>query len=877
MPLKTQKQALSAFKLATLSAAITLTGCSLLPLANRTPEPVLHVPSPDWSEQIIYFVMPDRFDDGDPSNNDQGAGEYDPADHRRYSGGDIKGIENRLDYIQGLGATAIWSTPLVANQWYDNYVDYSGYHGYWARDFKAVDEHYGTLADLQSLSRSLHGRGMYLIQDIVVNHTANFFNYVDNNYNPENPCEFFELNTGNPPTDAPTQPLLTLNDACNPEHREAGIYHFTPVIRDFENEQQVLNYQLSDLDDLNTDNPVVRNMLKDSYAYWIKEVGVDAFRVDTAKYVSHDFFNDFFHSEDGINAAAKATGRDDFFSFGEIFDYSAPYSDAGDVKVASFKGSESKPELSSVINFPLQGSMRAVFATGYPTAELGYRLETMAKIHGDTTRLVNFLDNHDMDRFVKVGSPAAFRQALTSLMTLPGIPVIYQGTEHLFTGQRDSMFAGGYGSDGINHFDNTDGMYQFIAQLSQLRKQHPALTRGELKVVAQNTERAGIFAYTRTFKNENLLVLFNTASHGLLSTGLDLGLDSGLSMPVLFSTHDAAQAYQTDKNGKLAVALPANSALVMDISGKGGKDSLALGFASFGFLANKPITADLAFKGTITSPDISELLLVIDGNLDKALPVNIAPSGKNFTAKLPIDYFPVGETNHTYSIYSPELGTATNDLPFTTFVEISAEETISHVDDPEGDDTGAGYPLDTTFADRQMDILSVTVARSDLYVDVTIQPRATTVYWSPTNKFDHVRFHLMFDLPNMDYNATVMPFVQAKMPAGTSWDLMASVDGWSNAAYWAKDSGPEAFGTAASPAPAIKVDAKTGEIKLRFDASLFGKTKDIAGGKLYVTTWDYDGVGGLYRSIAPEGGQYTMQGDDPNAPLIMDDVILTID
>jgi glycosidase len=863
-----------------LTAAISVSimaSCSTLPMFQSEPKAELHVESPDWSEQIIYFVMPDRFNDGDPSNNDQGAGEYDPTDHRRYSGGDIKGIEQQLDYIQGLGATAIWSTPLVANQWYDDYVDYGGYHGYWARDFKSVDEHYGTLEDIKSLTKSLHGRGMYFVQDIVLNHTGNYFNYIDNKYNVDNVCEHFELNDNNPPTAAPTQSPLDKNDACNPDHRDAAIYHFTPVIRNYDSDHEREFFQLSDLDDLNTENPVVQDLIKDSYSFWIRETGVDGFRVDTAKYVSHDFINNFFHANDGVNEQAKTLGKEDFFSFGEIWDYSAPFDDTGDIKIKSYLGTDDAPEMSSVINFPLQGTMRNVFATGAPTSELAYRLESQEKIYPDTSRLVNFIDNHDMDRFIKAGSPAALRQALTSLMTLPGVPVIYQGTESMFTGQRDSMFANGYGSDGIDHFTQKGEQYSFIAALSELRKTYKSLTKGELNVVAQNENRAGIFAYTRSYKKENLLVLFNTASHDLLSTGIDLGLPAGLSMPVLFGTHNLADAYTIDKNGKLSVALPANSALVLDISGKPSKSTLSRGFASFGFLASKPLTADQIIKGTISSPDITELKLVIDGNLDKALDIAISENGKTFKATLPIEYFPVGETDHVYAIYSPELETATSEQSFKTFVEISAEETISQMMDPEGDDTGAGYPLDTSFADRQMDILNVTVARSDLYLDVIIQPKATTVYWSPTNKFDHVRYHLMFDLPNFDYNETVMPFVQADMPAGTSWDLMAAVDGWSNAVYWAKDAGLEAYGTSASPAPAIKVDSKTGEIKLRFDASLFGKTKEIAGAKLYITTWDYDGVGGLYRAISPEGGQYTMTGEDPSAPLIMDDLLMTIE
>ena len=120
----------------------------------------LHVPSPDWRDQIVYFALIDRFDDGDPRNNDQGAGEYDPARASHYSGGDLAGLRRRLDYLQGLGASALWITPPVRHQWWDGEVGYGGYHGYWGEHFAQVDPHFGTLSDYQNLARALHRRGM---------------------------------------------------------------------------------------------------------------------------------------------------------------------------------------------------------------------------------------------------------------------------------------------------------------------------------------------------------------------------------------------------------------------------------------------------------------------------------------------------------------------------------------------------------------------------------------------------------------------------------------------------------------------------------------------------------------------------------------------
>ena len=149
----------------------------------------LHVPSPDWRDQVIYFVMTDRFDDANPSNNQQGADEFDPRLESKYSGGDLQGVRRRLDYIQGLGASAVWITPPVANQWWNG--EYGGYHGYWASNFKKVDPHMGNLKDYQQLSDALHRRSMFLVQDIVLNHTGDFFRYT--HWNAQDPKQGYPV------------------------------------------------------------------------------------------------------------------------------------------------------------------------------------------------------------------------------------------------------------------------------------------------------------------------------------------------------------------------------------------------------------------------------------------------------------------------------------------------------------------------------------------------------------------------------------------------------------------------------------------------------------------------------------------------------------
>ena len=220
----------------------------------------LHVPSPDWRDQIIYFVMTDRFNDGDPGNNDQGAGEFEAGNNSKYNGGDLRGIAQKIDYIRGLGATALWITPPVANQWWDPQHQYSGYHGYWAENFKAVDKHLGNLDDYQRLSHALHSTGMYLVQDIVVNHTGNFFSY-GKNWRANDPAFGYQPNPGSLPVTRPSQPPFDMNDPRDPAQRKAGIYHWTPEVADYSDTQQERNFQMAGLDDLNTENPRMRAAL----------------------------------------------------------------------------------------------------------------------------------------------------------------------------------------------------------------------------------------------------------------------------------------------------------------------------------------------------------------------------------------------------------------------------------------------------------------------------------------------------------------------------------------------------------------------------------------------------------------------------------------
>ncbi|TCF97583.1 hypothetical protein BZM26_30750 [Paraburkholderia strydomiana] len=526
----------------------------------------LNVPSPEWQDQIVYFILTDRFSDGDPTNDNQGAGEFDPNNNAKYSGGDICGIQEKIDYIQGLGATAIWLTPPVANQWWDPLVNYGGYHGYWAANFEQVDKHMGSLDDYRQLSSALHKTGMYLIQDIVVNHTGDFF-YYSGSWDAAAPALHWARNTASVPVSEPTQAPFDMDNPTDPAQKAAAIYHWTPDISNFNDENQLLNYQLYGLDDLNTENPVVREALRRSYGYWISTVGVDAFRIDTAFYVPQAFFSDFMYASDaaapGIRQVARKNGKQNFLAFGEGFATDAAYDDANSQKIETYMVDPNGADiLPGMLNYPLYGTMGDVLNGKHPTAELGYRIQNMMQVFRRPYLMPTFLDNHDVDRFLADGTMAALQQGLVLIMTLPGIPVVYYGTEQAFTEQRGAMFAGGYASGGRDHFDTSAPLYQFIAQLASLRKANKVFSRGTPAILDQNSAGPGAFAYKMTYPPATAIVAINTSDSDAATGTLKTGLPSGTVLVNRVATGTALQRLIVAADGTVTTPLPPRSAFV---------------------------------------------------------------------------------------------------------------------------------------------------------------------------------------------------------------------------------------------------------------------------------------------------------------------------
>ncbi|MCH4888281.1 hypothetical protein EZV73_11890 [Acidaminobacter sp. JC074] len=327
-------------------------------------------------EDLIYFIMVDRFYDGDPSNNNFDDFSDDKTQLKYFLGGDLEGVIKKLDYIKEQGATAIWLTPVNDNEPF-------GYHGYWTEDFEAVDPHLGDMATLKKLVDEAHSRDIKVILDYVVNHTG---------YN---------------------HPWLE-----DPEKKDW--FHGKGTITNFNDKDQLLNYNLAGLPDLNTENPQVKDYFYKNVLYWIDQTGVDGLRLDTVKHVPNEFWNEF--------AYIIKDKYPDFFLLGEVF-ASSP----------TLLSSYNEVGFDSVTNYSMYDGIKDTFKLYGDANKLKIALNNQEKFDDPTMSSI-FLDNHDVKRLISQSSKNGdlfLKQGLTFVMTYPSIPIIYYGTEVGLDGKDD--------------------------------------------------------------------------------------------------------------------------------------------------------------------------------------------------------------------------------------------------------------------------------------------------------------------------------------------------------------------------------------------------------------------------------------------------------
>ena len=890
----------------------------LIKKVKRTEEGLLlHVPSPDWREQIIYFLMIDRFNDGDITNNDQQADVYNPSDGRFYSGGDIKGVSDRVDYIKELGATAVWITPPNANLWWSESAQSAGYHGYWARNFKEVDEHYGDLTDYKKLSHKLHSNGMYLIQDVVINHTGEFFNY-QGDYDPKNTLKNYHILNNNRPTLSPTQKPFDQNNQHDPEHVNADIYHWTPEITNYDDPYQETTYQLSGLNDLNTDNPTVRNALKDSFNYWINEVGVDSFRLDTAKYVETEFLRDFLYAKNGVLESARKNGKSDFRVFGEIFNTSNALKTEGEEKIEQYFGKTGKPVLNGVIGFPLYKTIEEVFRSGKPTSWLTHRIQAQMSIYRDPFMVLNFVDNHDTKRFQTSNESSALKQALALILTIPGIPVIYQGDEQALVHSRQAMFKGGYLSS-KDQFDRQNTVYQFISKLAAIRKRNQALTKGDITLLKDTNSGPGIFAFERNYNNERLYVVFNTSESERLLSNLPIEMTNKQGLALLFSANASNLAITANsdelhteglanpqtqnyrlQSSRLSMVVNARDVLVFKVTdidsgseittrADSGSESEtnSNGLPKELIIYNKPAADDIDDMQIRVNMDDKSMhfhnqdalitgtfnlanhcmLLVTNGQINRDAQVCSNSLGEWHFTLVNQDF---GQKDYNLQLFEPVTQTISQEIKLTLTndkVAFRAQQA-----DRVGDDIGSSgdynKPTDSSYG-GQMDISQVELLAGGATLEVTLTMDEVRSDWLAPNGFDHLALNVFFNVPGRT-GLSVLPQLKANTPPGFEWNYAHKLYGWDNSVSGQTGASHSQSGDILPWSPKVKVSTNLNTISITYNASQFGLS-DWNGVELYISTWDVSGEGD-YRSITSEASRWQFSRPGGDGPYILDDI-----
>lgn len=509
-------------------------------------------PSPaDWRDVTIYQIFTDRFADGEPSNNELTPGvKHEPSNSRGVHGGDFAGVERHLEYIHGLGARAIWITPVFLNE------ASSAWHGYGVIDFTTVSPQLGGLKGLQSLIRAAHRRGIYVFIDVVVNHTG----YVITSDEPGWPRyrstgEGYHLRWRDPKC-MPPPPFNNLN-----------WYHDRGRIEKWEDPVQAVVGQFYTLSDLRTELPEVRAALIDVYRKFIGETDCDGFRVDTVRHVERSFWEPWCSA---IREGAAALGKTNFLMFGEA-------ADGSDEKIAIYTGPQGRKEraFDSLLDFPFYFAVKNVVAlANAPTRRLTERWKKLTAppySREAVSQLVTFIDNHDQPRFLAKenadGDDARLRQALVLLYTGSGIPCLYYGTEQGFRGghdpyNREDMVVGQGGRGTVNHFDPDHPLYRFIAQLNHIRREHPALRQGSQLVIADNERGPGLFAFVRRSENDAVLVILNTASNAETLSQIQV---FGLGHTVFHSLLGETSPRRIEPKGKLSgFTIPPKAAWVFE-------------------------------------------------------------------------------------------------------------------------------------------------------------------------------------------------------------------------------------------------------------------------------------------------------------------------
>jgi glycosidase len=471
-----------------------------LPLASRAP--TLGRFQGLSQDDVMYLIMPDRFANGDPTNDEpaEAPGSHDRSRPRAYHGGDLRGIQNHLQYLKDLGVSTLWLTPIVKNGAAQDY------HGYGAVDLYAVEPHLGTLKDYQDLIAAAHKQGMKIFFDIVPNHVGPKHPWVSN---PPLPDWFHGTLQDHLDSFSPIKGSFygkTGGQAAANDPFEALVDPHAPVRM---KRNLTEGWFFGVLPDMNTENPVVEQYLLENSIWWAEISGLDGFRVDTFPYVGRKFWADWH------------AGLHRFYprltTIGEVFHPDASVTSFFVGGVRRYDGIDSG--LSTVFDFPMFFTLRDVLLGNAPVGRIADALRHDA-LYVHPQMLVPFFANHDVPRFASAegSSSARLKLAFGLTLTLRGVPEIYYGDEIGMPGGGDPDnrrdFPGGWIGDANNAFTESgrtreqQETFAYVQSLLRLRREHAALRSGWLWHMASD-ESAYVFA--RESGEERLVVAFNNA------------------------------------------------------------------------------------------------------------------------------------------------------------------------------------------------------------------------------------------------------------------------------------------------------------------------------------------------------------------------------
>lgn len=447
------------------------------------------------SADVLYLLMPDRFADGDPSNNSGKGLRFpvgaDRSDPNTRHGGDLQGVLDHAGYIDSLGVTAVWFTPVLEND-----MPGGSYHGYATTDYYRIDPRFGSNELYARLVDSLHNRGIKTVMDMIFNHCGS-----------EHPWRL----------DPPASDWFNRQDRfVQTNYRLSTLTD--PYSSDYDRELTTDGWFVAEMPDLNQRNPHLMKYLIQNSIWWIEQAGIDGIRMDTYSYADHE----------AMNCWIKAVMAEypDFNIVGECW-LSDPAAEAVWQKGAAIPNPMGiKSDLPTVMDFSLMIKNRDM-APFRENTDSWHGLNTLYDhlgldfIYPDVKRVLRFLDNHDTERFVASSLPSldAWKQAITFLLTVPGIPQLYYGTELLMSGTREGGdgnirkdMPGGFPGDKASAFlgkgigGDAAEATDFLSKVARWRRGSKAVAEGSMRHFLPDN---GIYVFERRLSGEQVIVVLN--------------------------------------------------------------------------------------------------------------------------------------------------------------------------------------------------------------------------------------------------------------------------------------------------------------------------------------------------------------------------------